>query len=137
MTSLPYLLGEEGFSAAAKSALEEMTQGLPLLAQVEKREVKGYVSLCWCTVSTIRKGSLCSYPVYLHTPQVTDCHTSGIPLVQIWKTEGEQVCNTIFYFFGNMTASTLTVYVKPLHLYKYSNGFMLLMFFSCYSSWCL
>ncbi|XP_029556764.1 A-kinase anchor protein 1, mitochondrial [Salmo trutta] len=49
------LPGEEGFSAAAKSALEEMTQGLPLLAQV------------------------------------TDCHTSGIPLVQIWKTEGEQV----------------------------------------------
>uniref|UniRef100_A0A4W5K0H3 Tudor domain-containing protein n=1 Tax=Hucho hucho TaxID=62062 RepID=A0A4W5K0H3_9TELE len=49
------LPGEEGFSAAAKSALEEMTQGLPLLAQV------------------------------------TNCHTSGIPLVQIWKTEGEEL----------------------------------------------
>ncbi|XP_055798776.1 A-kinase anchor protein 1, mitochondrial-like [Salvelinus fontinalis] len=45
----------EGFSAAAKSALEEMTQGLPLLAQV------------------------------------TNCHTSGIPLVQIWRTEGEEL----------------------------------------------
>uniref|UniRef100_A0A8C7RDT0 A kinase (PRKA) anchor protein 1a n=1 Tax=Oncorhynchus mykiss TaxID=8022 RepID=A0A8C7RDT0_ONCMY len=49
------LPGEEGFSVAAKSALEEMTQGLPLLAQV------------------------------------TSCHTSGIPLVQIWKTEGEEL----------------------------------------------
>ncbi|CAB1352780.1 unnamed protein product, partial [Coregonus sp. 'balchen'] len=36
------------------SALEEMTQGLALLAQV------------------------------------TNCHTSGIPLVQIWRTEGEE-----------------------------------------------
>ncbi|XP_035636566.1 A-kinase anchor protein 1, mitochondrial-like isoform X2 [Oncorhynchus keta] len=45
----------EGFSVAAKSALEEMTLGLPLLAQV------------------------------------TSCHTSGIPLVQIWKTEGEEL----------------------------------------------
>nr|XP_046175979.1 A-kinase anchor protein 1, mitochondrial-like [Oncorhynchus gorbuscha]XP_046175987.1 A-kinase anchor protein 1, mitochondrial-like [Oncorhynchus gorbuscha] len=49
------LPGEEGFSVAAKSALEEMTLGLPLLAQV------------------------------------TSCHTSGIPLVQIWKTEGEEL----------------------------------------------
>uniref|UniRef100_A0A8C8D206 Tudor domain-containing protein n=1 Tax=Oncorhynchus tshawytscha TaxID=74940 RepID=A0A8C8D206_ONCTS len=49
------LPGDEGFSVAAKSALEEMTQGLPLLAQV------------------------------------TSCHTSGIPLVQIWKTEGEEL----------------------------------------------
>ncbi|XP_052366982.1 A-kinase anchor protein 1, mitochondrial-like isoform X42 [Oncorhynchus keta] len=43
------------FSAAAKSALEEMTRGLALLAQV------------------------------------TNCHTSGIPLVQIWRTEGEEL----------------------------------------------
>ncbi|XP_029547497.1 A-kinase anchor protein 1, mitochondrial-like [Salmo trutta] len=45
----------EDFSAAAKSALEEMTRGLGLLAQV------------------------------------TNCHTSGIPLVQIWRTEGEEL----------------------------------------------
>uniref|UniRef100_A0A4W5KLD0 Tudor domain-containing protein n=1 Tax=Hucho hucho TaxID=62062 RepID=A0A4W5KLD0_9TELE len=45
----------EDFSAAAKSALEEMTRGLALLAQV------------------------------------TNCHTSGIPLVQIWRTEGEEL----------------------------------------------
>ncbi|XP_036793158.1 A-kinase anchor protein 1, mitochondrial isoform X2 [Oncorhynchus mykiss] len=43
------------FSAAAKSALEEMTRGLALLAQV------------------------------------TNGHTSGIPLVQIWRTEGEEL----------------------------------------------
>ncbi|XP_064833138.1 A-kinase anchor protein 1, mitochondrial-like [Oncorhynchus masou masou] len=42
-------------SAAAKSALEEMTRGLALLAQV------------------------------------TNCHTSGLPLVQIWRTEGEEL----------------------------------------------
>ncbi|XP_041750827.1 A-kinase anchor protein 1, mitochondrial [Coregonus clupeaformis] len=55
LESIAPLPGEEGFSAAAKSALEEMTRGLPLLAQV------------------------------------TNCHTSGIPLVQIWKTEGEEL----------------------------------------------
>jgi A-kinase anchor protein 1 len=42
------------FSAAAKSALEEMTRGLALLAQV------------------------------------TNCHTSGIPLVQIWRLLAER-----------------------------------------------
>ncbi|XP_010899856.2 A-kinase anchor protein 1, mitochondrial isoform X1 [Esox lucius] len=47
------LPGEEEFSAASKCALEEMTQGLAVLAQV------------------------------------TSCHPTGIPLVQLWRTEGE------------------------------------------------
>ncbi|KAJ7995879.1 hypothetical protein DPEC_G00231290 [Dallia pectoralis] len=49
------LPGEEEFSAGAKCALEEMTHGLSVLAQV------------------------------------TNCHHSGIPLVQIWRREGQQL----------------------------------------------
>ncbi|KAL0994197.1 hypothetical protein UPYG_G00119070 [Umbra pygmaea] len=49
------LPGEEEFSSAAKSALEDMTRGQAVLAQV------------------------------------TNCHPTGIPLVQIWRREGEEL----------------------------------------------
>ncbi|XP_062311678.1 A-kinase anchor protein 1, mitochondrial-like [Osmerus eperlanus] len=55
LDNLACLPEEEEFSASAKAALEELTQGASLLAQV------------------------------------TDFHTSGIPLVQLWRKEGSEV----------------------------------------------
>lgn len=55
LENLAPLSGEEDFSAAAKSALEDLTQGVSLLAQV------------------------------------TEFHSSGIPLVQLWRKEENQL----------------------------------------------
>lgn len=109
MTSLPYLLGE-GFSVAAKSALEEMTLGLPLLAQVEKSTWICLLLLVYSQHNDNKERWSLFLPCICTLPRSQAVTPVAFPWYRYGKLKEKRYAILLYFLKAS------TVYVKPLHL---------------------